>query len=154
VIRSAPAIRIPALGRAARSALSDQRGVATVEFAVSFTLFFMLLFGIVELGRVLWTVNGLHLAAQQAARYIAIHQTTGVGRCGSADQTAMQNFAAGYGGTGIPGTQYTLTCAACGSGNVSPLDYQVTASYSLDLYIPFVAMKPTLNATACFPIVN
>ena len=131
------------LRQVARSALADRQGGALIEFAMTFAVFAMLLFGIVELGRVLWTVNGLHVGAQQAARYAAIKNPTA---CATSYNSTMQSFAAGYGGTGIPGTAYTLTCASCG--------FEVTATYSLALYIPFVAMRPTLNATACFPQID
>jgi Flp pilus assembly protein TadG len=132
--------RVSILRQVARSVMADRRGLGTLEFAMTFAIFSLLMFGIVDVGRALWTLNGLHLGAQQAARYAAIKNPTA---CATSYNGTMQSFAADYGGTGIPGTVYTLTCPSCG--------FQVTASYSLALYVPFVAMRPTLNATACFP---
>ena len=51
--------------RTLRSLRSSQRGAAAVEFALVAIVFFMLLIGIVEMGRVLFTWN----AAAEATRY-------------------------------------------------------------------------------------
>jgi len=48
-----------------RSLRKSQRGAAAVEFALVAIVFFMLLIGIVEMGRVLFTWN----AAAEATRY-------------------------------------------------------------------------------------
>ena len=44
------------------------------EFAVVATFFFMLVFGIIEFGRLLYTHNALTDAARRGARYAVIHQ--------------------------------------------------------------------------------
>ena len=44
------------------------------EFAVVALFFFMLLFGIIEFGRLLYTINALTDAARRGARYAVIHR--------------------------------------------------------------------------------
>ncbi len=120
------------LASAARS------GSTTVEFALVGLLFFALIIGVIEFGRLLWTLNALHYGAQQAARCAAVNSSL----CGT--NNLLQGWAAGIGGSNLPGTAFTLNgAAACGM--------QVTATYTIILYIPYVSMNPTLTATACFP---
>lgn len=49
-----------------------QRGAALVEMAVAGPLFFMLLFGIIEFGRVIWLYGTISHAAREAARYAIV----------------------------------------------------------------------------------
>ncbi len=44
-----------------------------MEFALSFTAFIMLLMGLMEFGRVIWTFSTLSHAVSQGARYAAVH---------------------------------------------------------------------------------
>ncbi len=109
-----------------------------VEFALVGGLFFLLLIGVTEAGRLLWTLNALHYGAQQAARCAAVNSSL----CGT--NALMQSWASGIGGSTLPGSAFSLnTGAACGM--------QVTASYTMKLYIPYVSMNPTLSSTVCFP---
>jgi hypothetical protein len=125
-------------GRIWRKFAGCQSGATVVEFALVGGLFLGLILGVIEVGRLLWTLNALHYGAQQAARCAAVNSTL----CGS--NSLLQAWAAGIGGSTLPGSAFSLnTAAACGM--------QVTASYSMQLYIPYVNMNPTLTATACFP---
>jgi TadE-like protein len=56
-----------------QNAKSDQRGATLVEFAIGATVFLMVMFGVIEFGRLLWTHNALADAARRAARY-AVHK--------------------------------------------------------------------------------
>ena len=51
------------------NAKSDQRGATLVEFAIGATVFLMVMFGVIEFGRLLWTHNALTDAARRATRY-------------------------------------------------------------------------------------
>jgi hypothetical protein len=52
--------------------LSRQKGTTTVEFAIIGMLFFIILFGIVEMGRALFVWNGLADITRRAARIAAV----------------------------------------------------------------------------------
>lgn len=52
---------------------SGQRGATLVEFAIGATVFMLVMFGVIEFGRALWTHNALADAARRAARY-AVNQ--------------------------------------------------------------------------------
>ncbi len=59
------------MARAYRSKAS-QGGLATVEFAIIGTLFFIVLFGVIEFGRALFVVNTLTEATERGARMAAV----------------------------------------------------------------------------------
>lgn len=50
----------------------NQRGVASVEFALVSSLLFMLLFGVMEMGRLLWTWNAAVEATRLGARLAVV----------------------------------------------------------------------------------
>ena len=126
-----------------RRLVRDSGGSTMIEFAFVGLLFIGLILGVVEVGRVLWTLNALHYGAQQAARCAAVNSTL----CGT--NTLLQSWAAGIGGSTLPGSAFTLTTGAtCATGVTGAL---VTATYQLQLYIPYVNMNPSLSATSCFP---
>ena len=51
----------------------SERGTTVAEFAIVAGLFFMIIFGIIEFGRLLYTHNALTDAARRGARYAALH---------------------------------------------------------------------------------
>ncbi len=65
--------------RAARRFLTDQRGVAAVEFAISGLVLFGMMFGIVNLGDLAWTYDTLHEGAVAAARYASVTTSNNLG---------------------------------------------------------------------------
>ena len=55
---------------------NGDRGQALVEFAISITVFLMLLMAVFDFGRAIYTNNGLSEAARQVARAASIDQGT------------------------------------------------------------------------------
>lgn len=51
----------------------SQRGQGLTEFALVAPIFLAMIFGIVDLGRVVWANNSLAGAAREAARYASVH---------------------------------------------------------------------------------
>ena len=51
------------------------RGQALTEFAVVLPVFLMLVFGIIDLGRVIWGLDNVTNAAREGARYASVHGT-------------------------------------------------------------------------------
>ena len=56
-----------------RQRKQTQRGAARVEFALSFLLFFMVVYAIMEFGRVVACYNILAGATREGARYATVH---------------------------------------------------------------------------------
>jgi Flp pilus assembly protein TadG len=53
--------------------IKGERGSTVVEMAMAAGVFFMLIFGIIEFGRLLYTHNALTDAARRGARYAVLH---------------------------------------------------------------------------------
>jgi Flp pilus assembly protein TadG len=52
----------------------NERGASIAEFSVVALFFFMIIFGIIEFGRLLYIHNALADASRRGARYAALHQ--------------------------------------------------------------------------------
>jgi Flp pilus assembly protein TadG len=58
----------------ARSTMQQsERGATLLEFSIAAMVFFLALFGVLEVGRLLWVHNTLSEAVRQGARYAALH---------------------------------------------------------------------------------
>jgi Flp pilus assembly protein TadG len=124
----------------AAPAISSQRGVAAVEFAIVSALFFTVLFGVMEMGRLLWTWN----AAVEATRFGA--RLAVVCDIGDADiRTRMisrlptlqtNQIAISY--LNPPAADNTCTAANCKAVRVS------LNGYTHDTIIPFLPLSLTL----------
>lgn len=100
-----------------RNFKSDERGSTIAEIAIVAGLFFMILIGIVEFSRLLYTHNALTDAARRGARYAAIHKKT--------DETCVRNVVI-YGETNIDKNN---ACAPTGAPLVNDIE---TASINID----------------------
>lgn len=131
-----------------------ESGTTIAEFAVVAGIFFMLIIGIIEFGRLFYTHNALTDAARRGARYAVLHEK---------DAPCVKNVVV-YGETHIDPN----TCAAAGGAtplvndlaatNVTvvydPSDFDLNhgtatvsiTGYGFNLGIPFIAR--TLNMPA------
>ena len=55
---------------------TEERGTTMAEFAIISVVFFMIIFGIIEFGRLFYTHNALADAARRGARYAVLHHQT------------------------------------------------------------------------------
>ena len=105
-------------------------GQALVEFALAITVFLMLLLGVFDLGRGIYTYNGLAQSAREIARVTSVHLGNPVGTStATAERVAVQRGLTP--GMGNP----TFTCvdlygvaATCGSD--SYVQVTVSATYA------------------------
>lgn len=54
----------------------NEQGATLVEFSIAATVFLVVVFGVIEFGRALWTHNALSDAARRGARYATLHSAT------------------------------------------------------------------------------
>lgn len=130
-----------------RGLLGDKRGAAAIEFAFASMALMTLVFGIVEMGRMLWTRQALQGAAAETARCLAI----GSLQCQSGGAYAA-TAAANRGISGLQSSMVTVSVndpCGSGSGNFT----KVTIAYPYASVVPAFVSAPTggLTATACFP---
>lgn len=119
--------------------IRDCRGTAAIEFAITSTVFVMLLIGIVDGSYALFTQAGIQHGAEMAARCASINANT----CGST--SAIQSYAVSESwGVSVPASTFTVSTPACGN--------QVAASYSYGFLTDyFGVMHVTLTGSSCFP---
>jgi Flp pilus assembly protein TadG len=120
-------------------ACTDERGTAAIEFGLTAPAFFLILFGIIECGLLLWTQIGLQHGAEMAARCAGINTTV------CSNESSIQNYAAqqAFGLNPSP-SSFTVATAACG--------IRVSADYKFYFFTSYFA-GPTLSLSAqsCFP---
>ena len=117
----------------------DERGSTVVEFALTAPIFFMMLFGIIGGGLLLWMQLGLQHGAEMAARCATVNANI----CNSV--STIQSFAASetFGLNPSPSV-FSVSKPACGN--------QVSASYTFQFITSYVGMPSlTLAARSCFP---
>ena len=126
------------LTRLARTMTRDD-GNTAVEFALVFPVFILMVLGIFETGRALWTQSLLNYAVQSAARCGAIDTAT----CGSSTATvtyAVQNSSP----LTVPNADFTVSNPACGN--------QVAVAFPFTTIVPqLLPFDVTLSAQACYP---
>ena len=131
----------------------DRRGASAVEFALIIVPFTLVMFGVIEFGRLLWTLNALQETAIAGARCMGVLNTS-CAASGAYNSTSATNFikatASGWGVT-LATTNITLNNAAtcAGVGDFS----QVTITYTFVTVVPTItqlASEP-LSVNACYP---
>ncbi len=129
-----------------RHRISREEGVAAVEFALILPVLALLLFGVLEFGRVWSQYQVFQGAAREGARCAAV-QATQFSDCEI--QLAINEAAGPY----VPATDATVTIdgnpsAGCTNADQGK-DVQVEWEQPLDINIPFwndVTVTPTIKA--------
>ena len=114
------------------------RGAAMVEFAIVLPIILLMVFGIVDFGRALYTVNNLTAAVREGARLASTQISPDPTTAGSkaAVSTAVTNYVVAFGGNaGAPTVNETFTGAL---PNLQSITVQIT-SY------PFTPITPLAN---------
>jgi len=128
--------------RAAPRPTSARRGSVALEYGLIAPLLLVLVLGIIDTGRLMWTYTTLYRATSAAARCGAINSTT----CSTAAQIATYAVNEAWGLT-VATSAFTVSAQNCG--------LQVQASYAFTSIIPgFDLVAPvgliTLKTKACY----
>ncbi|WP_082747693.1 TadE/TadG family type IV pilus assembly protein [Bradyrhizobium macuxiense] len=126
--------------RIAGALWGDRRGTSALEFGLIAPLFFAFVFGIIEVGLLLWTQAGLQHGVEIAARCASVNTTL----CPTSKPDVITTYASQQAfGLSLPASTFTYASPACGN--------QVSASYQFQ-FPQVLNMAPlTLTAAACFP---
>ena len=120
-----------------------ERGVAALEFAFVLPVLMLIAFGIIDLGRAVWTQTTLDYAAQAAARCRAI----GSASCSTDALAQTYGVTQAYGLTGV-----TMAVSQPVSGNCAGYK-QARATKNFSYIFPFFThYSGTFTSTACYPI--
>lgn len=120
---------------------SSSSGTAMVEFAMGATIFFMLMFTIIELAMVVYSYNSISHAARECVRYAIVHSPTGPNPATTAQ---IKGITVGYADLPAPNQlvpgDVTVTWPA--DPNLpSSDDAQCTIALNYSLRIPFLPSK-------------
>ena len=97
------------------------RGQALVEVALVAPLFFALLFGLIDLGRVIWAIDSVGAAAREGARYASVHAgTEGILGADPKSSDAIKAYALGFVVAGGINTTATVCYSPVTIGRKAP----------------------------------
>ncbi|WP_038495063.1 TadE/TadG family type IV pilus assembly protein [Collimonas arenae] len=143
------------MDRGAKSAA--QRGVAAIEFALIFPIFFMLLYGIITYVLIFLAQQSLALAAEEGARAALRYTTASRGAIACATATQLVSWL-GNGGVSCP-TPVPLTCANPAGTTAQCITVTVSYNYGTYPLVPLllgslmrVAVPATLTSSATVQI--
>ena len=126
---------------------ADARGAVAIEYAIVLPVLLVLMLGIMDVGRLMWTYSTIARATQAAARCFAIKATS----CATATET--QNYAVTQvWGLTVDASTFTVSTPACGA--------QVSASYVFAFVVPWFDLASpfgssntmTLSVAACYSV--
>ena len=118
------------------------RGAVAIEFAFIFPVLLVILLGIVEFSRAFWIQNTIEYAVEEAARFAIVNDKNPDYVSNNDFDTAIQAFAR-QNVAGMDPNDPSLTFGA--TFNPDPgtrLVVIVTASYALNLLVPFLPVGP------------
>lgn len=121
-----------------------ERGAQMVEFALGFLLFLMLVVGIFEGGRLVWTYTTLSHAARQGSRLAIVHGERNPLKDDSAITAAVRAQA-----VGLPAADVTVNTVWDDPNKKGGSVVTVSASYPINfIAAPLVFGRSGLNLTA------
>jgi len=138
--------------RRVKSLVCDEDGAELVEFALSATIFFTLIFGIMEFCLVIYADNFVAIAAQQGTRYAMVRGSDWTSSCAADVQNYELSLA--HPGLNLEASNITvtwLTTTAAGSACTKysqGCQVEVTVSYPFQLNIPFFSTSIPLSSTS------
>jgi Flp pilus assembly protein TadG len=110
----------------------SQRGTVVLEFGLAFLVFFSVIYGIMEFGRIVASYNILSAAAREGVRYAVVHGSASGSVATASDiQDVVRRWAIGMDASAVVVTT-TWT-----PGNAPGNQVQVNASYTIS---PFTAL--------------
>jgi hypothetical protein len=134
-----------------RSLRADEGGSIAVEFALVLPALLLLVFGVIEFGRLLWVDNTLRHAVQEGARCAAMNCCESSGACSSPQGLAAQRAT----GLGLTAADFVLETQDCGKRLVAGATGDgVSYEFMLGDLIGFLGVDLTLRAQACFPTLD
>jgi Flp pilus assembly protein TadG len=111
-------------------------GQALVEFALVFPIFVLLLFGLIDVGRLVYVNNALAQGAREGARWGAVQNRSQT----AASRTTVGDHALGS-MTAVPGATATVSCERAGvvqASCVTDDTLVVTVTSPVQMFTPLV----------------
>lgn len=139
-------VRAGTIRRRLTAVLKHTGASTAIETALVLPVLLSFMFGIIEVGHLMWTMSALNLAVQDAARCVS---TSNVALNATKNppcltQATMQTYAAKRTwGLSIPSNEFQLSTPACG--------YQVSITHPFKPFVNYIPLSFNISARACFP---
>ena len=136
---------------------TNSKGQGLVELALVLPILLLIVFGVLDLGRIFFATIGLTNAAREGVRYLTIHANDVSNVSGAfAGSKAAALGEAGYAGIPSSEVQVTVSCTndddnneTCDSGTPAT----VTVTYEFDLVMGWILPSPiTISRSAVMVI--
>ena len=116
-----------------------EHGQALVEFSLVAIVFFILVFGMIDVGRAVWNYNTLAQATREGTRYAIVHGADSTNPSGPVDDSAVvtevQKFTAG-----LDLAQLTVQATWPAGSNASGNSVTVTSQYTYQPIFNFLGV--------------
>ena len=133
------------MARRMKSLLAARSGSVALEYGIVAPALLVMMLGIMDVGRLMWSYTTLHRAVEAAARCGAVNETL----CSSSSQVVSYAASETWGLSVQEGT-FSVSEEACGQ--------QVAAEYNVTLFMPWLWAETdpwpnsiTLTTSACYP---
>lgn len=134
----------------------SEEGASAAEFALVLPVFLLLVFGLIEMGMLLFTTNQLHWTAEQSARCssVSINCRLNGAVNGAVSNSTVGNYAKSiYKGLAGPTFKYDASgaCSRSAANAATNTGHRVTATANFNMNLGVWAKQVPLAAEACFP---
>lgn len=117
--------------------MRSEKGQAAVEFALVLPILLMLIFGIIDFGRVLYTKSALTSLSQEAARHASIYY-------GSENDATLKNYVTNNAGT-LDSSAITGNVITFDPSRNSGSDVEIILTYKMYYITPLVNIIPGID---------
>jgi Flp pilus assembly protein TadG len=133
-----------------------ERGQSLVEFSLAAMIFMVVILGVVEVGRAVWSYNTLANATREGSRYAMVHGASASAHSGPAGNDAKVQAAVTKYASTLEPSDLTITSAWPDGSNAVGSHVKVTATYRFDtLFSKLLGISPiTMTSTSTMTITN
>ena len=145
-----------------RETKRGERGQALVEFSLVSIVFFLLVFGMVDVGRAVWNYNTLAHATREGARYAIVHGGDSLDPSGPGsdyytepDTDSMVTQQVETFGGGLSPSRLTVQAEWPDGSNIAGSHVKVTSQYEFEPIFDFLGIASfTMTSSSTMLITN
>ena len=131
-----------------------ERGQALVEFALVGIVFFLLLYGTIDVGRAVWNYNTLAQATREGTRYAIVHGANSSDPSGPGDGQAVSDTVEQF-ASGLDISRLTVQAEWPDGSNVAGSAVRVTSQYNYEPMFNFLGIVSfSMTSSSTMEITN
>ena len=131
-----------------------ERGQALTEFVLVGLTFFLLVFGMIDVGRAVWNYNTLAEATREGTRYAIVHGADSSNPSGPGDDQDVNDLVRQF-GFGLDPAQLTVQADWIDGSNQAGNRVRVTSQYAFDPLLDFLGVVSfTMTSSSTMEITN